>query len=141
MQKITTENAVAISQRIGKKSYCNSPYWLAENCSYEERNGELLVYINDRILNETYLLFPPAKKEKLHHQTNLPCHQRRHRTNQKTGNNHSENRRARHRILLPHQRLNRNERQNIQQVQKSSQPVHTRQQVQNTARVPSPKSR
>jgi len=63
LQKITTENAAAISQRIGRMSYCNSPYWLAENCSYEERNGELLVYINDRILNETYLLFVPTKKE------------------------------------------------------------------------------
>lgn len=62
-QKITPENAVAISQKIGKKSYCNSPYWLTENCSYEERNGETLVYVNDRILNETYLLFLPEKKE------------------------------------------------------------------------------
>jgi len=64
-QKITAENAVAISQRIGKRSYCNSPYWLAENCSYEERNGEALVYINDRTLNETYLLFTPTKKENI----------------------------------------------------------------------------
>lgn len=59
LKKITPELAVQLSQQINRPSYFSSPYWLTENCVYEEHNGEILVYVNDRTVGKTIHLFTP----------------------------------------------------------------------------------
>ncbi len=52
-----------ISRTLNKPLYGANPFWLATNATYEEKDGEPVLYVYDRIDQETYHLFAPQRKE------------------------------------------------------------------------------
>jgi len=64
MQKITQENALAISKECDKESYFTSPFFLSNECYFERREGETVLFINDVIDKELRYLYLPKNISK-----------------------------------------------------------------------------
>jgi len=63
MQKVSVTDACGLSESMGRELYCANPFWLVENCFWEEINGERVVFVRDRVDEKIYPLFVPKKVE------------------------------------------------------------------------------
>lgn len=60
MNKITVKNVSEIIQKVQRRSFLTNPIFLVQNCSYEEKNGDLIIY-----WTENELLFPCLRAENM----------------------------------------------------------------------------
>lgn len=65
VKKITPEVAVELGKRINRETYFVNPFWLAENCYWEDGNGEPIIYVYDWIDKTKHQLFAPQRKENI----------------------------------------------------------------------------